>query len=296
MTIRSCTLNPFIAFTLVLITLITSCEKFKGDQTIPAYISIDSIYLTTSLSAQGSASASIVDAWVYIDDNLIGAFQLPARFPVLARGTHDLKILPGIKLNGIAATRMNYPFFAAIELPVELTEEVTTPIGVQKTNYLSTTLFELIEGFEGVSIVFDTTLRSEVPLLLTEPGSPLTFEGNHSGMVQMDSINRFFECVNDKDFDIPFAPVFVEMNFRTNAVFVIGIYLYGLSTIQQVPIIYLNPTGDEWKKIYINLTNSLNAYPGMQKFRIFISAIRSSSVEEVLILFDNIKVVTRKSE
>lgn len=293
MTIRRSAPYLFIAFALV---LITSCEKFKGDQTIPAYISIDSIYLTTSPSTQGSASASIVDAWIYIDDDLIGAFQLPARFPVLARGTHNLKILPGIKLNGIAATRMIYPFFAAIDQSVELTEDETTLLGVQKTNYLSSTMFNLIEGFEGISIVFDTTIRSEASLLLTEPGSPLTFEGNHSGMVAMDTVNQFFECVNDKDFDIPFAPVFVEMNFRTNNVFVVGVYLYGPTTIQQVPIIYLNPTGDEWKKIYINLTNSLNAYTGMQKFRIFISAIQTASVSEALILFDNIKVVTRKSE
>ncbi|NQV02329.1 MAG: hypothetical protein HQ542_06775 [Bacteroidia bacterium] len=293
MTIRRSTIYLFIAFTLV---LITSCEKFKGDQTIPAYIKIDSIYLTTSTSTQGSASASIVDAWVYIDDNLIGAFQLPATFPVLAKGTHDLKILPGVKLNGIAATRMIYPFFAPIEQSIELTEGDTTVIGVQKTSYISTTIFDLIEGFEGLSITLDTTLRSEVALFLTEPGDTLTFEGNHSGMVRMDTVNQFFECVNDMDFVIPFAPVFMEMNFRTNNVFVVGIFLYGLTAIQQVPVIYLNPTDNKWKKIYINLTNSLNAYPGMQKFRIFISAIQESSVSEALILFDNIKVVTRKSE
>ncbi len=293
MTIRRSTVCLFIALIPV---LITSCEKFKGDQEIPAYVTIDSIYLTTSLSAQGSASASIVDAWVYIDDNLIGAFQLPARFPVLARGTHNLKILPGIKLNGIAATRMIYPFFEPIELSVELTELDTTDIGVQRTNYFSTTTFDLIEGFEGISITFDTTIRSDAALLLTEPGDSLTFEGNHSGMVQMDTVNQFFECINDRDFDIPFAPVFVEMNFRTNNVFVVGIYLYGISTIQQVPVIYLNPTGNEWKKIYINLTNSLNAYPGMQKFRIFISAIQTASEPDALILLDNIKVVTRTSE
>jgi len=285
----------FIVFLVVPGILLNSCDKFKGDQTVPAYISIDSIYLTTNLS-QGSSSAAIVDAWVYLDDDLIGAFQLPATVPVLARGRHNLKILPGIKVNGIAATRENYPFFAEIEQQVELTEGEITSLGVQKTSYIPTTVFDLVEDFEGVSIAFDTTPRSDVPLLLTEPGSPLTFEGNHSGMVQMDTTNEFFECVNEKDFLIPFAPVFMEMNFRTNNVFVVGVYLYGITTIQQVPIIYLNPTGDQWKKIYINLTNSLNAYPGMQKFRIFISAIQYESVAEALLLFDNIKVVTRKSE
>ena len=296
MTVKSAPPLLVITFTLILITLITSCEKFKGDQTNPAYISIDSIYLKTSSSVQGSSSASIVDAWVYIDNNLIGAFQLPARFPVLNKGTHNLKILPGIKLNGIAATRTIYPFFTPIEMEVELTEGETTAIGVQMTNYFSSTVFDLIEGFEGISIALDTTNRSEVALMLTGPGDSLTFEGKHSGMVQMDTLNQFFECVNDKDFVIPFAPVFMEMNFRTNNVFVVGIFLYSTTSIQQVPIIYLNPTNYTWKKIYINLTNSLNAYPGMQKFRIFISAIQTSSETDALILFDNIKVVTRPSQ
>jgi len=286
-----------VSFYLALFTvLITSCEKFKGDQELPAYVTIDSIYLTTVPSLQGSASASIVDAWVYLDDNLIGAFQLPARFPVLARGTHNLKILPGIKLNGIASTRMAYPFFAPIEITTDFTELDTTAVGIQKTNYQSSTIFDLIEGFEGITIAFDTTIQSDVGLELTTPGDPLTFEGNHSGIVQMDTLNQFFECVNNKDFTIPFAQVFLEMNFRTNRVFAVGVYLYGPTTIQQVPIIYLNPTGDQWKKIYIDLTNSLNAYPGMQKFRVFISAIQTTPEPYTLLLLDNIKVVTRTVE
>ena len=116
--------------------LFTSCDKFKGDQTIPAYLTIDSIYLTTSLSMQGSASAKITDAWVYVDEVQIGAFQLPARIPVLERGMHEVQILPGIKQNGIAATRAAYPFYAPIEQTLELTEGDTTTLGVLKTNYL----------------------------------------------------------------------------------------------------------------------------------------------------------------
>lgn len=291
------TIRKFILllFVLLISVLIASCEKFKGDQEVPAYITIDSIYLTTSLSVQGSTSASIVDAWVYLDENLVGAYQLPARFPVLARGEHNLKILPGIKLNGIAATRMVYPFFAPIELTAEFKDLDTIAVGVQKTTYLASTIFDLIEDFDGVAIAFDTTVRSEAALLLTGPDDSLTFEGNHSGMVRMDTVNQFFECVNDKDFNIPFAPVFVEMNFRTNNVFVVGVFLYGTTAIQQVPIMYLNPTGNEWKKIYINLSNTLIAYNGMQKFRIFISAIQTAPETEALILFDNIKVVTRES-
>ena len=276
--------------------LFTSCDKFKGDQTIPAYLTIDSIYITTSLSMQGSASAKITDAWVYVDDMQIGAFQLPARVPVLQKGMHVVKILPGIKKNGIAATRVAYPFYIPVEETLDLKEGDTTAMGVLKSNYYPTTEFDLIEGFEGVTLFFDTTLRSEVALELTPIGSPLTFEGNHSGEVRMDSVGQFFECVNDRDFLIPFAPVYLELNFNTNNTLVMGVFLYGISVIQQVPIIFLQPTDGKWKKIYVDMTNTLNAYSGMIQFRVFLSAIQETSVDEALILMDNIKVVTRKSQ
>ncbi len=112
----------------------------------------------------------------------------------------------------------------------------------------------------------------------------------------MDSVSQFFECTNDKDFLIPFAPVYLELNFNTNNTLVMGLFLYGVGVIQQVPVIYFRPTEGEWKKIYVDLTNSLNAYSGMIQFRIFFSALQEASVDEALILMDNIKVVTRKVE
>ncbi|MBN1198247.1 MAG: hypothetical protein JXA23_02765, partial [Bacteroidales bacterium] len=146
-----------VVWMVLLLAIFSGCEKFKGDQTIPAYITIDSIYLSTSPSIQGSASAAITDAWVFINDVQIGTFQLPARFPVLHQGTQTVKVLPGIKQNGVAATRASYPFFAPVEITVELNELDTAALGVLKTTYISTTVFDMIEGFEGVTLLLDTT-------------------------------------------------------------------------------------------------------------------------------------------
>jgi hypothetical protein len=59
------------SFFLLLLLAQTSCEKFSGDQTVPAYMKIDSIRLTTDYSTQGTAIHNITDAWVYIDGQLI---------------------------------------------------------------------------------------------------------------------------------------------------------------------------------------------------------------------------------
>src|ERR1039457_4232719 len=101
----------YISIFYLLLFSTQSCEKFSGDQTIPAYLKIDSIYITTKTETQGSASHSITDAWVYVDDQFIGAYQMPARFPVLKEGKHKVEVFAGIKKDGIAATRTPYPFY-----------------------------------------------------------------------------------------------------------------------------------------------------------------------------------------
>ena len=59
----------------------SSCSKKDLEAEIPAYISIDDITLTTDLATQGSAAENITDAWVFINDNLVGVYELPATFP-----------------------------------------------------------------------------------------------------------------------------------------------------------------------------------------------------------------------
>ena len=95
--------------------LFSSCELYNPSEPIPAYIHIEKFNLTTDYATQGSNSHKITDAWVYVDDQLIGCFELPATFPVITEGTHKVKIVAGIKVNGIASNRGQYPFYNPYE-------------------------------------------------------------------------------------------------------------------------------------------------------------------------------------
>ena len=95
---QSLRLLIYILTTLLALNL-TSCQKFEGDQTIPAYVRIDTVLFTADYVTQGSSTHKITDAWVYVDDQLIGVYELPSTFPVLASGKHKLEIRVGIKLN-----------------------------------------------------------------------------------------------------------------------------------------------------------------------------------------------------
>ena len=95
----------------LLLIAVTNLKVIKQFQPI---LQIDSVSLDTNYYEQGSNFKAITDAWVYVDDGLIGAFELPATIPVLAEGKHKLEIRPGIKLNGISSTRAPYPFYQPI--------------------------------------------------------------------------------------------------------------------------------------------------------------------------------------
>lgn len=283
--------NNFFLF-LFIVLAGTSCEKFTGDQDIPAYLSIDSIYLSTDYQSQGTSSQRITDAWVYVDDEALGAYELPARFPVLKEGKHKIKIYPGIKKNGISATRVSYDFYNFVQKDVVLTPDSTTKMGVLKTTYQSTTIFMWREDFEDMATSIDTTNRSTAAINITKaPDS--TFEGKYSARVVMDSVHDFFECQTRNEYPIPLAPVYLELNFNTTNSITVGVYLYGTASLYQSPIITLNPTNGQWKKIYIDLTTTLNAYAGMQSFRVYMGTFKDPGLSTGILLFDNFKLVTR---
>jgi hypothetical protein len=283
----------FFSILPILLFALQSCEKFSGDQSIPAYVKIDSIYMVTT-AAQGSASQHITDAWVYVDDNLIGVFQMPANFPVLKDGKHTVTIFAGIKKNGIATTRTAYPFYAPITMEVNFKPDSTISLGTLHTTYLSTANFLLIEDFENAGIALDSTPRSSFGIHKTPAGSPLAFEGVHSGIVSMDTVKKELELVTHAAYKIPLAPVYLEMNFNINTDLIVGTVVYIGTSVVQEPVITLVPTNGKWKKIYIDLTNALNVYSGGTGFKVYLTNNFTSTALNGQILIDNFKIVTQK--
>jgi len=279
------------SFFLLLLLAQTSCEKFSGDQTVPAYLKIDSVRLTTDYSTQGTAIHNITDAWVYIDGELIGTFQLPSTFPVLKQGVHKLMVLPGIKKDGIAATRVNYPFYQEITRDINLEADKTLDAGTLSTTYSPKTKFIWKEDFDNAAITLDSTKATTEKIKQTPGNSPFTLEGLHSGIVELDTIGATFEAVSHGTFTIPSSAVFLEMNFNINTSMIVGVYVTTFGLINEVPIMTLLPTNDKWKKIYIDLTATLNAYSGATKFRVYYY-VKNTTGNHYRILMDNIKVLS----
>jgi len=278
---------------LAVLVIITGCAKTSLDE-IPAYIAIDSISINVT-SIQGTASQKISDAWIYADNELIGAFELPLNVPVLKSGASNLSIFAGIKLNGINELRVPYPFYTQINKSVELEREQVTDLGHMKFAYASATKFAWLEEFEYANYSLDSTQRSEVNLVRTAlPELATVFPGEnnkYAAKVVIPSDSLVFECASHDSFKLPTdgTSVFLELNYKSNNAFTVGLFLNGYVTAQR-SVLVVNPSST-WNKIYINLTPTLASNNDVTNFKVFFTAMKSTTAPEAELFFDNIKLL-----
>ncbi len=299
-------------FLFISALFLVSCEKPSNDE-IPSYVSIDSIYITTNLSVEGTASHKITDAWVYLGTKLIGAFEITGngstRIPILKEGKDTLWIYPGIKMNGMSGTRVDYPFYNIIKIPVTLERGVVKDLGTLRTTYVSSSdpspkmKFVWFENFETGTLSLDSTVTSDIKLkkvtdpslLFKYPTSPDTYEPNGvAGLIEITNDTSLFECVSQNVFDLPTTgkEIFLELNYRSNNSFTVGLLSYKTMVPAYIPVLTIHPS-DSWNKIYVNLTTTV-LYQGTSSYKIFFRAMKDKDVPQANIYLDNIKLMYKK--
>lgn len=258
-----------------------SCNKQELEAEIPAYLYINKFTLTTT-PEQGTDSHKITDAWVYLNQELIGVFELPTRVPIPKEGLYQLDVYPGIKENGIAERRQRYLFYNAFSTSITLEKNKTIEIN-PSTTYTSGTTFYWMEDFESVSLPFLYNSISDTVMMKTSAG---VYEGGYAGKVVMTPEMDFFECFTPGFSTLPKfgRSVFVELNFKTNQPVLVGIY----ADSEQLGLFYLNTTS-EWNKIYLNLTEAIQTRVNASEYKVFFGFENSIGYPEFLI--DNIKIV-----
>ncbi|MEI6764914.1 MAG: hypothetical protein WCM76_04685 [Bacteroidota bacterium] len=279
-------------FPLLLLLFLTSCDVINPDEPIPAYIQIDKIDVSTNPVSEGSASSKITDAWVYVDGNLIGIFELPAKFPVLKEGEHDLIIKPGIKVNGISNTRAYYPFYKQYEATVTFVKGEVMSIHPVVTYYPD--MVNWVEDFEGGGQTIETTSTDDTAMIKCSDPTQV-FEGSYSGMVHLTASKPHFFGITMDEYVLPAtgAPVFLEMNYKTNCKIYVGMYAYYQGNTTRIETIRLNEM-PEWNKIYINLTETLQQQPNASGWKVYLDMYRPDSIDSPVAYFDNLKLVYSK--
>lgn len=271
-----------------------------SDQTVPAYLKIDSVSVNTFYPSEGTSSAKITDVWVYVDDQQMGVFELPAIFPLLFTGKHKLEIRPGIKLNGISSTRVPYPFYEPIVYQdFEFFPDSIMNMGTLTAEYYQNLQFVWMEDFESsvVSIIesdnSDTTLDRTMPA--DNPEAFLSEHSRYSGKIVLTEERPTFLAYSFNEFELPKddSPVMMEMNFKTDHVLLVGVLVDDPAEYHWEELVFLKET-DNWNKIYINIGPVTSRYPHALGFKIYFTAALNGSETQAEIFMDNIKLIHRK--
>ena len=280
---------PAVFLILFLSFAITSCEIINPAEPVPSYLHFDNIVLQTDTTTQGSSSNKITDVWLYVDNQLLGAYEMPVTIPVLKEGSHEIKVRGGIIVNGIAATRVYYPFYTFYVDTINLTSASVTTVNPVVT-YLSGTVFSLNESFSGTGNQLVSTPQSDTAIQRISD-SLHAFE-NETAKVILDAQHPVFECASFDSLTLPADgnPVYMEINYKTNTEFTVGVYAYTSLGVFNTSVLTIR-ANTEWKKIYINLSDATSLYPTASGFKPYINMERNSSVGDAELYFDNVKVV-----
>lgn len=301
---RNCTFLFFLF--LAIAAFLTSCRGFEGEQTVPAYIRIDTIGLSCDYYTYGANTHRFVDAWLYVDDDPKGCFELPATIPVLAQGKHKVSVYGGIALNGIKGTRVDYPFTAPAVYPdIDLVPDSVVTLFPTVTYWTTAenVYVRWMEDFDGGMISMQTTSQSDVPMIRVS--GPLAWhdpEGVHStysAKFELNSDTAQFCYANSeeiKDLNNVYQCM-LEMDYKCSDTCCVGLfYMLNYEVIQEA-IVRLRPTcasGEEpveWNKIYINLGPYFQDYKDADYFKIYLSSWNNRNDGRQSFYFDNLKII-----
>lgn len=285
--------NTFIAGIILIVMLGASCNIINPAEPIPSYIHIPKIDITYPSSfALGDSTSKITDAWVYVDDNPVGCYQLPATFPVLYNGNRTILVRPGIKVDGIAGIRSPYNYYKSYTTTANLQPGEVTNIN-PATTYTAYANFNFMEAFEGVGAKIDSSDGStSIIQRFYAPNSNIAY-GTSCGVAYITADKNFFECVSSESYALPksYHDVFLEFDYKSSATFLVGVIAqppYYLKT----SALTINPSAN-WNKIYVYLTDAITSSPSASQFKIFFGMqdVSLSGTDTLSLMLDNIRLV-----
>ena len=273
-------LNSRIIYKIfVFLFIFISCEK---DDKIPSYIKVNNVNLNYNQNF-GSITENITDVWVYIEDNLQGVYEIPVEFPVLEEGIKNIRVKAGIKANGIASTRIQYPFYSSFLDTINLVKDET--IEIFPTFSYNDAFDAIIEDFENSGTTVDSTISSEIDFtIVNEDENKYAFAEIISPLINFE--------IATQDLTLPQqgAPVYLELDYKSSTEFLVGMYINYPQDVVKSELVWVTSKQD-WNKIYINLTQTVSESIGAQSFKVFINMRRNDPSSNEEISLDNIKVL-----
>lgn len=271
--------------TIFLLLVLSACKK---EGPTPSFIRI----LSPEARTQGGTPTphGISDFWVFANDQAIGVWQADRRIPIIADGSTNIKIIAGVRRNGVTNDRIQYPFYATWNQNVELTlgEETT----IQPVfNWTAEPIWS--EDGESSGYRFEFDEGDMAFSQITGAGNVLV--DDYAMGIELDTAHDFFRAVtrDDEYFPIGTDATFLELDHRSEVEFIIGVRFSSGGETQSFPYLYVNPTGSTesgspWRHVYVDLSSPWGSGTASRQF--YIEAQLPDGGSGKRIILDNLTV------
>ena len=265
----------------------TSCNKFEGLQTVPSYIHIESIEVDslTDYFVYGANTSKITDAWVYVDDNPIGCYELPSTFPILKKGPHKVSIYGGIKVDGRSPARDDYPFYMPrVYKDLNLVEDSIINLSPVLNYYPIGEGINVawMEDFENTNSLQPYGGSDTSMVRFSGSGAWHSANSFFSGKVELPPDTMDFTVMTADQFDFYKGTngvyCMLEMDYNCNDTFFVGVQYFKNYQLEMMPLVKVTPTDKQhdrpqrWNKIYINIGPMMNNNVTSNYFKLYLTS------------------------
>lgn len=280
--------SPLFLIAVFFCITIWACVKPSAK---PVYIHIDKFSFSCDPSTEGSATAKITDAWIYINEQAVGVYQLPCTIPVIADGTTHILVSPGIMRNGIPDKRAAYDNYISFKDTLTLIPLDTITLQ-PSTRYISGLKFNWMEDFEkGCSL---TNYGGDTGIVrFKDADTNIAFAGTTSGIVKLSDSKPRMIIKTNTALIVPTdgTPLYMEMDYKNDIPMTISFIADVNGVAVSHEYVTLNAK-KYWNKIYIDFTEPFASLRA-NSYQVVFKATKSVDGSTAYIRFDNIKFITR---
>ena len=246
---------------------------------------------------EGVITHNFTDAWVFIDNKLIGVFEVPFKIPVLVSGDSEIKLYPTIRNNGISATKKIYPFADPYIIDAELAESQTLTIN-PVTRYRDQTQITLWNFDDPNNYGIAEAPGSLASMIVDFDPQVLTgVNGSGYGHVNMNASTNQWQATNSvllENIPKQQAEVYLEVDYHNTVSLVTGVVAVEPGSSTGNVNVQLNGQQEadvEWKKIYLDLKTIISGYPSSTGYYLSFDALMPDSLTNGYVNIDNMKLV-----
>lgn len=287
-----------LAYGLAVVAGLIGCTLIDPAEDIPTYLIVDGVSFTPGPD-EGTASIAVTDVWAYSTTDVLGVFPLPAIIPVFPqdRAEGPVRLLPGIRENGISDSRAPYPFYTALDVDVDGEPGARDTVALT-FEWVDDVRYLRVEDFENSNVFDDVAgVGAELQRVTAEAD---VLEGDGSGRALLTpQANLMRSRTLEQEYVLESGlPCFLEMNYRCDHSFLVGLYAFRNGASTRYPALVLNTTvpdngvEPEWNKVYVDLTPILDVNPNADHFEVYFECLLAEGAEGAEIGLDNLRILT----